>query len=206
MPAKFNMRHHMKTQSQTLQGFDFDGFWKKIVTACNSEDYPRSKQQQDNRGNACLEIYKARRNQRMKEPDQLDPLQSNLPSFVHDVNLFERLARTCHLDNVASNWESCSIVSAALINPTLASVLNIPLDPQKGIEYAIRACNGGGNGMGDYRACLNLANMYERGNKTLGIMTDKRKAEEYRVKAWYQTEEGQKHIAMANLPTAGSVF
>ena len=49
MPAKFNMRHHMKTQSQTLQGFDFDGFWKKIVTACNSEDYPRSKQQQDNR-------------------------------------------------------------------------------------------------------------------------------------------------------------
>lgn len=48
--------------------------------------------------------------------------------------------------------------------------------------------------------------MYERGNKSLGIMTDKRKAEEFRVKAWYQTEEGQKHIAMANLPTAGSVF
>ena len=58
----------------------------------------------------------------------------------------------------------------------------------------------------NFRACLNLANMYERGNKSLGIMTDKRKAEEYRVKAWYQTEEGQKHIAMANLPTAGSVF
>lgn len=70
----------------------------------------------------------------------------------------------------------------------------------------MRACEGGGPGLGDHRACANLANMFERGNRQLGIEPNARLAEEYKVKAWYQTEEGQKHIAQVNLPTAGSTY
>lgn len=76
----------------------------------------------------------------------------------------------------------------------------------KGLEYAIRACNGGGPGLGDHRACLNLAHMFERGNRKLGIEPNAQLAEEYKVKAWYQTEAGQKHVAQINLPSAGSMI
>jgi len=205
--AKFNMRQFMMAKKDnSLRGFDFEQFWAKMATACNAPDYPRSKQQQDNRGQACLEIYKARRNRALKEREQLDPLQQNLPNYLNEIDLAERLKRTCQLDNASSNWESCSTLSAALINPKLAAILNVPLDPLKGLEYAMRACEGGGPGLGDHRACANLANMFERGNRQLGIEPNARLAEEYKVKAWYQTEEGQKHIAQVNLPTAGSTY
>ena len=65
--AKFNMRQHqIKQKDNSLAGFDFEQFWAKMATACQAPDYPRSKQQQDNRGLACLEIYKARRNRALK--------------------------------------------------------------------------------------------------------------------------------------------
>lgn len=44
-----------------LKSMDMDVYWDKIATACASEDYARSKQQQDNRSEACLIIYNARK-------------------------------------------------------------------------------------------------------------------------------------------------
>ena len=40
---------------------NMDVYWDKVATACAADDYARSKQQQDNRSEACLIIYNARK-------------------------------------------------------------------------------------------------------------------------------------------------
>jgi len=39
--------------------FDSQEYWKLIENSCRAQDYARSKQQQDHRADACLQIFKA---------------------------------------------------------------------------------------------------------------------------------------------------
>ena len=82
----------------------------------------------------------------------------------------------------------------------------VQIDAEKGIDFAIRACNGSGDAMGYPQACWNLANIYERGNRKLGIARDEEKMKEYRFKAFLHTQEGKMQVAVTNMPTAGKTY
>ena len=44
-----------------LKSMDMNVYWDKVAAACAADDYARSKQQQDNRSEACLIVYNARK-------------------------------------------------------------------------------------------------------------------------------------------------
>ena len=100
-----------------------------------------------------------------------DVVTKNISQNALELNLVERLERTCLLPNVLNNWDSCAALSAIFMNPKFSKIPSppVPLDVKRGIEYAVRACEGSGNGLGHQMSCVNLANLYERGNKMMGV-------------------------------------
>ena len=100
-----------------------------------------------------------------------DVVTKNISQNALELNLVERLERTCLLPNVLKNWDSCAALSAIFMNPKFSKIPSppVPLDVKRGIEYAVRACEGGGDGLGHQMSCVNLANLYERGNKMMGV-------------------------------------
>ena len=100
-----------------------------------------------------------------------DIVTKNISKNALELNLVERLERTCSIPNVLKNWDSCAALSAIFMNPKFSKIPSPPvaLDVKRGIEYAVKACEGAGNGLGHQMSCVNLANLYERGNKMLGV-------------------------------------
>ena len=95
----------------------------------------------------------------------------NISKNALELDIVERLERTCSINNVLKNWDSCAALSAIFMNPKFSKIPSPPvaLDLKRGIKYAARACEGAGDGLGHQMSCVNLANLYERGNKTMGV-------------------------------------
>ena len=51
----------MTSSKDMLKSMDMNVYWDKVAAACAADDYARSKQQQDNRSEACLIVYNARK-------------------------------------------------------------------------------------------------------------------------------------------------
>ena len=51
----------MTSSKDMLKSMDMNSYWDKVSLACAADDYVRSKQQQDNRSEACLIVYNARK-------------------------------------------------------------------------------------------------------------------------------------------------
>lgn len=187
-----------------LKSADSDKYWNLVSNSCMAPDYPRSKQQQDNRAEACLIIYNARKELAMKG-STANIFTSKITEQAMKIDILERLHRTCMLSNVTKNWESCASLSAIFMNPKFSKIPNppVPLDVKKGIEYAVRACEGTGNGLGHQLSCVNLAKLYERGNRVMNINKNEELSRYFKLKAWYHTDEGMMTHATANVPAAG---
>ena len=100
-----------------------------------------------------------------------DIVTKSISNNALELDLVERLERTCLINNVLKNWDSCAALSAIFMNPKFSKIPSPPvaLDVKRGIEYAVRACEGAGDGLGHQMSCVNMANLYERGNKTMGV-------------------------------------
>jgi len=198
--------YYDELKKDMLKSMDMDVYWDKIATACASEDYARSKQQQDNRSEACLIIYNARKALTLQKGKVDDIVTKNISKNALELNLVERLERTCSIPNVLKNWDSCAALSAIFMNPKFSKIPSPPvaLDVKRGIEYAVKACEGAGNGLGHQMSCVNLANLYERGNKMLGVDRNVELSNYFKLKAWYHTDEGMMaQHGGANIPAAG---
>ena len=51
----------MTSSKDMLKSMDMNVYWDKVAAACAADDYARHKQQQDNRSEACLIVYNARK-------------------------------------------------------------------------------------------------------------------------------------------------
>jgi len=198
--------YHAELKKDMLKTMDMEKYWDKVAIACAADDYARSKQQQDNRSEACLLVYNARKALALNKGKVKDVVTKNISQSALELDLVERLHRSCQMNNVLNNWDSCAALSAIFMNPKFTKIPNPPvdLDVKKGIEYAVRACTGSGDGLGHQMSCVNLANLYERGNKIMGIQRNIELSNYFELKAWHHTDDGIKAQATGgNIPAAG---
>jgi len=59
--------------------------------------------------------------------------------------------------------------------------------------------------MGYMKACINLANLFERGNKKLDIKPSEELHREFKLKAFYHTSDGVTEIS-SSIPKAGETY
>jgi len=55
------------------------------------------------------------------------------------------------------------------------------------------------------KACINLANLFERGNKKLDIKPSEELHQEFKLKAFYHTSDGVTEIS-SSIPKAGETY
>ena len=70
----------------------------------------------------------------------------------------------------------------------------------------MRACYGNGDSQGHAAACVNLGNIFERGNKKLGIEPNLEISQEFKRKAYLHSAQGILENSTKNAPNAGQVI
>lgn len=195
-----------------MKDFDFSNYWRYIKIACMAGDYPRSKQQHDNRSEACISLADSIRNMHLntdRKSDAIGHLLNSMPSYMKEndfkQSLIAALYKNCNSE-CSKRYQSCTFLGAAFLNKRIGDAFNLQSDPLEGIELLKIGCDGFAPGLGVYGACRNLSQIYRRGNKKYGIPKSPELEKEYEHKAFLITPEGKMTIAQNNMPKAGELI
>jgi len=211
--ARMGLLVQNQLKKRTLKNVDFKDYWNYTRTACFAEDYPRSKQQQDHRSTACLALADTLTKLTSFKTESRDtataqifnswPKEHGTKEFK--TKLVQKLEQNCNTQ-CGDRYKSCNFVSAVFLNKRYSDIFQTEINPVKALKYLDVACEGIGPGLGESSACLNLVNIFKRGNTKWGIPSDPQKVQEYSRKAFLITPEGRKEVAMINMPKAGELI